>query len=347
MTDAPAPENPTAAGRSEVPFGPERRSLLAIYVMSLVTMGAYLVYWTHRTVRTTSPDPILRAHPVGTAVGSIATPVQAAVLYDLLRASFERRSAVDPARTALVAPVLSISIGALLLLGEWRVLLLPGLLLWPMPHLRVQASINRESAARRVEPSLSHWLVGIGAAIVGAAGLAGWVWTVDLPAARDLLAPTLEGGASVASESGRFGLRLPAGRWQRLAPGTLGDDDADLELQSEDGESWIIAYVEPSSETTLDSTVATRRQMIREESELTDYREVRSFAEGSDHVPMSIAEYTPAAGPLFQEKYVVYTAGLEDAVVEIISYSIGPPAKRSALRRVAETVTLQPREEAP
>ena len=155
---------------------------------------------------------------------------------------------------------------------------------------------------------------------IGTILVAAMVW-VEAPEFVQRLRPLQAKGASVAAASGAFRLTIPGRGWQRVAPGTLGDAGADLELRGPGAETWLVAYTTPSSDTNLSFAVSDRRTIILGEGEPRGFEEYRFFLEDSDFVPVSVARYEIDYGLGAEGVHYVLTAETEKHVFEILTYT--------------------------
>jgi hypothetical protein len=324
-----------------------RSSLVALYLLGALTGGLYLLYWIHAAVKRDRSDRETSLHAVAAALGSAATPVQAAFLFDLHRRSRARRGLSTSAWACALPALLAIGITLALVLSPWRSLWTPAWLLAPLPFLFVQHSINRELRSARETPRWTSALARSAVGLAGAAATFAVAYWIDWPSARLLSHRSMESGEIAEGLSALYTVRIDERGWRQTKPGTIGDVDSDLELVSADEQSWLVSYVHSAREVSLHDTVAARRAALQAGSTLEDFREERRFAPGSDLSPVSIARYRLQSSALLREDYEVFTASVDDSVVEIIGYTSGSSAGLESIHALIHSIELKPRRDLP
>ncbi len=270
----------------------------------------------------------------------MAAPFACLVFWDL-----GRRAIPDAEKRPLalwIAPSLHAAIALWLLYGPLATMWSPIWLLMPIPLSILDGRIQR---AARETPVADDADAGgrpapirrlLEAALV-AAGLAGVAWgTVQLDGSTaHILLASGEGGV-VRGASAAYQLTLGEGRWRRLPPGTLGDPGADLELSSDDQNTWLVVYAH-SRDNDIDGLVDARRTLLAAVGTLTDVEEQRFFVGAEAVAPASLARYRLGTTALLRQEYVVLTAELADSVVEAIAYTASPESKADELIELLAT----------
>jgi len=156
----------------------------------------------------------------------------------------------------------------------------------------------------------------------------------DLGTLRSILTRRAPAGAEILGGSAVYRLVIPGAGWTRVEPGTHGDDGSDLELSGPGIETWLVSYVQDSSETDLSGLVRNRRALLADAGEIIDYRESRRFLEDADLVPVALTTAETSFGVFENGTFVILTAEFDEQVVEIVGYTAEPRQHLDALRKL-------------
>ena len=308
-------------------------STLRIYLLCVATLGVYSLRWYYRAAREHSGRNSTDA--AFWALASTAAPFASLFLYDFVAQAgrrLEREGGRAP--TAWVAAALQLVLAGGLVLSPLRSLWLPGFVLFPIPIAIAHAQLegvarsrravvagNSDAAAGEAPPRLRRFgrLVGHVAVLLLGAPLL-WLVATELDASgMRMLRAQARDGAVLGTQAG-YSLQLESKSWRLLDAGTVGDEESDLELATEDLRSWVVVYVH-DTDGRIDDIVDQRRLLIEEGTTLTEFDERRFFLPDGDLLPASLARYSVGGSPLTRGYYTVMTARLEDGIVEVVGYS--------------------------
>lgn len=161
------------------------------------------------------------------------------------------------------------------------------------------------------------------------------------------LGDPLEPRESVAGPSGLYTLQLPDRPWVRVSPGTIGDDDSDLELYGETVETWAVVYAECGTNHTMDGLVESRRDTIREWLTNMIVSEERRILRGP-FTPISHARYSGRDPTLGGENiYWVSVVVTDHARIEVIGRTTSATNDQFALEGLIKSLRLTEKAEAP
>ncbi|HEY8234185.1 MAG TPA: hypothetical protein VIJ10_16095 [Vicinamibacteria bacterium] len=324
---------------------PGPMALWQFYLVAVASCGLYLPFWIWRTARLFGAGVRYPSTPAWWAIGSLAAPVAACVLFEFNR----RATAAAGVRARAAWPALAY-LGLYLFwgltpLGHYVVAFA---LLMPIPFVFVQSNINRAASSQSdlPHPRRRFRLALALSLTLGFPLLVTTAWFYDWPALRTDLSSRLAGGDVVSGASGLYRITLPASGWRRVTPGTIGDAGADLELVGPGAATWIIAYTAPTPASSLESVVASRRSQLFEQVRTQRYQEKRYFLGGQqDLVPASLATYDVRDG-IVAGQYVVLSAELDSHVVELVAYTAEPKQLSGQLRKLLETLSASSKEPA-
>jgi hypothetical protein len=159
------------------------------------------------------------------------------------------------------------------------------------------------------------------------------VW-VEGPDFVQRIRPLQSAGATVAGVSDTFHVTIPGSGWRRLGPGTLGDEDSDLELRGPGAETWLVCYKLSGSDTNLHIAVDNRRTLLFSDGEPSGFDEHRFFLEGSELVPVSVVSYEIDYGLGSEGVFYVLTAETDDHVLEVVGYTSEADEHLEALKEL-------------
>ncbi|MGH0032964.1 MAG: hypothetical protein ACQGVC_24495 [Myxococcota bacterium] len=316
------------------------RAAVSTYLLCVATCGGYALFWIYCRAKDVAGRD--RAGAAAWALGSIAAPVACLVLYDL--ASRARTGAPANPLATLFPAALHAAIALVLLLSPISGFVAPAVSLMPIPLSLVAYRLDRarrQGAAHAIPtpdepPAVWRRVLAVGTVVVGLP-LSGWLaYLTDSQGASVLL-----GGRDDVATGTKAAYTLTIGdpRWRSIAPGTIGDEDADLELMSDDLLSWVIVYVHPP-DSPIDAIVDGRRDIVRANESLTGMRERRYFLSQREPLPASLARYDVGGNAFTRARYLVLTAVLDDGVVEVVGYASGTPEETDSLDAIVSS--LQP-----
>ena len=310
-----------------------------LYWLAVATFGIYLPFWVYRFSRATGATDRERWRCIAWAIGVVAPPACWGILREFQRVVHESepgrgrgfRSIEVPAALYLILLVVA---G----LSPLRHFILTPMFLLPIPFVLVQHSANRAGTAsvdadrpRRRVP-LWQWI----AAPIGTVLVAAIVW-LESPAAFQRLRPHMARGAEISGSSKTFRLTMPGDRWRRVAPGTIGEPESDLELTGSGADTWLIAFVVPQTDSDLHSTVDFRRAAVFSDGKPLEFSERRFFLEDSDFIPVSVADYRIDFGFGMKSVYHILTAETDQHVIEVIGYTAEPASHLEDLKSLVSS----------
>lgn len=165
----------------------------------------------------------------------------------------------------------------------------------------------------RPQPSASARASGVLAAalLAGCAGVA--------PPGLEMI----PAGSAVPGASQAFNVTAPSPGWARVAVGTFGDANAELELFDTESGSSVVFYLHRDGKLDLEGVVAARRQALAAHGEITGIVERRRFFDES-HFPLSSAQYTlRVEGKSDTARALVDTLRVPAGVIEMIALRRG------------------------
>jgi len=146
----------------------------------------------------------------------------------------------------------------------------------------------------------------------------------------------------LSGRSESFTFTAPEGGWSRLAPGSLGSADSDIELIARDHRSKVVAYLHRGAENSLDTVVAGRRAEMRAGYRVESIREDRSLLPGTSYLAASTTRYVLVETRSGQRVHVwVRTARSADGIVEVIALTLPGEARERSLRRMLSSLRVR------
>jgi len=322
------------------------------YLVCVASFGIYALVLIYRHARDFAQRD--RASALSWSLGSLAAPIACAVLHELSRTAARDRADGIRTRLAVWVPCsLHGAIAAILLTTDLSALWTPVWIAMPISIVIVDAQIRRArrrspleapptvtAAPRRLWPRVAQGLtVVLGLPIVVLIALEADESSIGLLWIR------ADDGV-LHSASGAFALTTSGGKWHRVEPGTVGDDDSEIEVMSTDQQSWVVGY-QRSSDYQIDTLVDMRRNLITESMSLQEIDERRFLPRPEAPLPASIAHYRTHTNVFSRGEYVVLTARLPDGVVELVGFTSMPATGTGELVDLLSTFELvEPTEEA-
>jgi hypothetical protein len=135
------------------------------------------------------------------------------------------------------------------------------------------------------------------------------------------LARALHQGSVGQGKKAPYTVIVPSSRWQQVPAGVVSDGEEDLAFRASGAGAWVVTYVTPSPEATLDSLIDARRSVLGE-SNFTIARssERRVFLPGAEFVPMSHATFQVTGAGSAGTFFVAVTI-VDKTAVEVVGFA--------------------------
>lgn len=162
--------------------------------------------------------------------------------------------------------------------------------------------------------------VGAVALLAASGAFAFTLAAIDWPGLQSIRAETLAEGDRAISADGSVSLLPPSDGWSQVAPGTIADDDAMIELIDASGVSWVVVYELDGTEP-LHDHIAARRDALRDNGPIRTMWERTSFWSETSFERMTRGSYTVGDGAIIREHFEIQLVENGPRVIEVIAFT--------------------------